>query len=180
MIARKFHIFLIASMLFSTALVRADEFPRTTKPVLVWTDTNSKITKPLFARCDTRKEWSTVWQKHQGRDADPYMSIAPYPEIDFESYMAIAIFHGKSSMNSGIWVREVVEEKSRIRIHYQPSWYQIVVDTQTNAREALAETNSFAFILLPRSRKEIVFEEDVRRTIQGPSVWKERARIAGR
>ena len=145
---------LAASILLSVSQVVADEFPRIVKPVLVWTDTDSNLIKPYFARCDTRTEWVAIWQKHQGRDADPYLTIPAYPEIDFDSYMVIAIFHGKSSMNSGIWVRQVIEEKTCTRIRYQPSWYQIstgayVPDSKADqmSREKTFDTRSFAFVL---------------------------------
>ena len=79
---------------FSEFVVLADDLPRNMKPVMVLTGTDSKQTKETFARCCTRETWLANWRKHHGKDKDS--ALSPCPEVDFDSFMVVVIFQGKS------------------------------------------------------------------------------------
>src|SRR5262249_37712863 len=173
---------LAASILFCASHVLAGDFPRTIKPVMAWAGNDNKQTKPCFARCDTPEEWAAIWQKHHGLGTDRTADVPPCPEVDFGSYMVVAILHGQFGMTTGISVREVVEEKSRLRVRYELFGCQIGAGMDSRAYEKLlqkfAETHCFAFVVLPKNSKTVVLERDERHLINGPPRWKEVVKLA--
>ncbi len=165
---------LIGILLVSPSGGSADELPRKIKPVMVWTGTDSKQTKQSFARCGSQKEWEAIWQKH--RSSNKKTPRDPCPDVDFASYMVVVVFYGKSDSNTGISVKEVGEEKECIRLRYKPRWYQTAfLADATGSEEGWRKT--FAFVVLPRSAKTIILEEDVQNIINAPAVWKEQAKL---
>jgi hypothetical protein len=159
------------------------ELPRNLKPILVWTGTDTKQPIEQFTRCCSQKDWKAVWNAHGGRAKDTD-DLAP--EVDFDSYMIIAVFHESSRLRIG----DIREENGCIRIRYHPYGNQIVFVPDPNARTVKIieagrgeidpekpRTLSFAFVLLPRSKEAIVIEEDVQSLIGKPAIWKERARL---
>jgi hypothetical protein len=178
------YIFLfVAFTALPTANMSGEEIPRELKPVMVWTGTETRQAKETFARCSTRKEWEAIWQQHQ---ADANTNAPKCPEINFDSFMVVAIFHGNSSLNNGIEIRAVLEEKDCIRLRYRPLWYQYscislilrMEDGTTSEIEPKIATRSFAFVVLPCSRKSVVLEEDDHHIIGDAPAWKERAKFA--
>src|SRR4051794_26434420 len=83
----------------------AAEPPCKIKPVVVWSGTRSAQTKELLARCSSDDELIKIWEKH-ARFAPGSAQFAR-PQIDFDTHMLVAIFHGKSDTNHGIHVAEV-------------------------------------------------------------------------
>ncbi len=150
----------------------AEETPRKLKPVITLTGTDSKQIKESFARCGSQMEWVDTWHKHKGGDAE--VDRRTCPVVDFESYIVVAIFHGKSSVNEGITVMAVTDETDCVRVRYRPSWFQ----TAFSSKPKSYDTQSYAFVVLPKSPKVLVLEEDVRDNLREPPIWKERARLA--
>jgi hypothetical protein len=153
----------------------AEETPRKLKPVMVWTGTDSKQAKESFTRCCSQKDWEVSWHKHQGGDGQANHRTCP--EIDFDSYMVIVIFHGKSSQNIGINIVDVFEDKESFHVRYKPLWYQIGILLGANLDQKQLDTQSYVFIVLPKSQKAIVLEENVSGVIVGPPIWKERTKM---
>jgi hypothetical protein len=161
----------------------AEPAPRKIKPVMVWAGTDGNEPKESFDRCSSQKEWEAVWHKHQGRDerANGLTGL----EFDFDSYMVIAVFQGKSLKNFGVQVFSVLEEKDCIRVQFRPPTWQTGFSLQEDGPDKKKESDemkydaqSFAIIVLPKSRKAIVFDEDVRSLIDAPPIWKERAKLS--
>jgi hypothetical protein len=149
----------------------AEPAPRKVKPVMVWAGTDGNEPKESFDRCSSQKEWEAVWYKHKGRDEEVHRLTRP--EFDFDSYMVIAVFQGGSLKNFGVDVHAILEETDCIRVQIRgPSW-----QTRVNHEEKY-DAQSFAIIVLPKSGKAIVFEEDVRGRIDEPPTWKERAKLS--
>src|SRR4051794_40171266 len=96
----QYHVLFLVPVLLVVTPVSADELPRKLKPVVVWTGTDSKQAKMSFARCCSQKEWQTTWHKHQSSTAKAKSQRCP--EVDFDSYMVVVIFHGESFQNTGI------------------------------------------------------------------------------
>jgi hypothetical protein len=161
----------VASLALSP--VFAGDTPPKVKPVIVLTGTDSKQDKRSFARCLSKEEWRAIWHKQHGWDN------RTCPEVDFDSYMVLAIFHGKESLNTGLDIYEVLKEKDRLRVRYQPRWYQVGYIRPPTKQDLERElTRSFAFVVLPRFEKEVQIEEDVQGILGKPPVWKERGKLA--
>jgi hypothetical protein len=93
---------------------------RKLKPVVAWTGTDSKQTGDSFARCCSPKDWYATWQAHRGRKGNAEDPTCP--EVDFQSYMVIAVFRKTSRIS----VSDIVEENHCVRVRYQPWGNQIV------------------------------------------------------
>ena len=78
-------------------------------------------------------------------------------------------------------VIEVAEEKDRVRLRYRPTWYQTGIGQPPPEEFQIDwkdwDTQSYAFIVLPRSNKVLILEEDVHDIIGDPPEWKERVRF---
>jgi hypothetical protein len=164
---RRLLLFVISSAL-AVASTSAQDLPKKLKPVFVYTGIDSKQTKQSFTRCTSQKEWQARWQEHRG--AEEKNDRCRCPEIDFDSFMVVVIFHGKSDCNDGLEIVSTVEEKDCVRVRFKPMWYQI-------AGRGDYDTQSYVFCVLPRSQKAIVFEEDVKSIIADPPKWKEQAKL---
>jgi hypothetical protein len=165
---------LVVAALSSAAPARSEDLPRALKPVIVWTGTDSKQAKESFSCCRSQAEWEASWNKHQGRDEKA--EGQPCSQVDFDTHMVIVLFHGESSQNHGIDIASVSEERGCVRLHYKPSWFQVVF-REGEARRSYA-TQSYAFVVLPQSRKAVVLEEDAQTLIGVPPDWQERAKLA--
>jgi hypothetical protein len=74
--------------------------------------------------------------------------------------------------NFGVDVHSILEETDCIRVQYRsPSW-QTRFDI-----EQKYDAQSFAFIVLPKSQKTIVFDEDVQHLLGESPIWEERAKL---
>jgi hypothetical protein len=148
--------------------VVADDLPRKSAPIVVITGTDSEQTKRSFARCFTEGELHDCWRKHRVKDED----CLGCPTVDFDSYMVVAIFYGKRRQDHGIWVREIVEEKECIRFRFQPNSYQC---SNVPGSFKVCDTMSYAFVVLPKSTKELVLEEQTSGSLISPPVWTQQA-----
>jgi hypothetical protein len=173
----RYQALLVVAALSPTMPARSEDLPRALKPVVVWTGTDSKQAKESFACCRSQAEWEASWNKHQGRDEKA--EGQPCPQVDFDTHMVIVLFHGESSQNHGIDVVSVSEERECVRLRYRPSWYQVGVSREGAAGPPRSHaTQSYAFVVLPRSRKAVVLEEDIQHYIGKPPEWEERAKLA--
>lgn len=152
----------------SAASAIASPPARFIKPVVVVTGIDSKEDKESFSCCRTRDDWVKVWAKHTGI-ADEH-KCRPI-EIDFESYMVLALFQGKHHSNRGIAVDPIADEPTQLRVRYRPLWYAKVPKSSGST-----STQSYAFVVVPRSNKAILIEGLAagRRDID---VWVEKTRI---
>jgi hypothetical protein len=163
----------------------AADSPRKIKPAVVWTGIDTKQAKDFFARCCSPKDWQATWNAHRGsgNTANP----PDCPEIDFDSYMVIAVFRDTSRIR----ISDIVEEKECIRVRYQPWGNQVVFipDPERSTVKVVEagrgeihpekpRTLSFAFAVLNKGNKAIVIEEDVQPILGKQPVWEERAKFS--
>lgn len=163
---------------------------RQMKPALVWTGTDSKIDKEAFVRCTSQPECDELWQKHRGvnpwgtvvqqqKDDSQELDHCQYcPQVDFDSHMIVAVFSGRGA-HEGMSVKSVLDERDFVRIGYKVETSQ-PGPARPNAPRTPARkpAQGYVFAVLPRSEKPIILEQDVRREINAPPVWIERARLA--
>lgn len=172
----------VRSDVASAASAPAANTPRKVEPVMVWKGLDSKETTPSFERCTTMAEWHTVWLKHCGANKERYDVICP--EVDFDRFMVVALFGGESGQNSGIRYREVVEEIDCIHVRYEDPFGQWLILATADGVKIISDIgeidlekkqNNFLFVVLPKSKKSMLIEQDVRREIGKPAEWKTRA-----
>jgi hypothetical protein len=161
----------------------SNDGPRQVKPVLVWTGINTKQPTEGFARCCSQEEWKATWNSHSVRDKDQGDSTCP--AIDFDAYMVLAVFQDSSRL----CLAEVLEENDCLRVRYRRYGNQIIFIPDPDGTVKVIEcgrgeierdkprTLGFVFVLLPRSNKAILFEDDVQNLIGGPPVWQVREKL---
>lgn len=150
-----------------------DDWPRRVSPAIVLTGTDSAVAKRSFIRCTSKAEFHSLWKRHQAGDKNEY--VRAYPEIDFSSHMVIAWFEGTMIFGSGFREIEVFERPGCLHVRFDSSANGQVIFTPTRGKGC--EIRSYAFVVVPISRKEVVFEEKWRLVTTDPYSWKERARI---
>ncbi len=149
-------------------------------PVIILSGNDSKQTRKSYWRCDAQYEWQAAWQKHNGHEA-------LLPTNDFENYMVVVIFLNKGESDVGIVIHAVEESKDIVRLRYKPFTYQIAsanfapngfVNTSNTENTAKKKDNQcFAFVILHKTSKPIVIEEDVQSLLTSPPSYKERVRL---
>jgi hypothetical protein len=163
----------------TTAAPPADA-PRAIKPIMTWAVSVGPQVKGVLGRCDTETEWQTVLDQFRGKhDGTADWSR---PDVDFGANMVVVICHADEA--AGTQIFEVAEDATKIRVRYKAGGIQTGLPPDDEAerskqREWLARQYTFrtTFVVLPASRKPIVFEQGVGGTINMPNSWKERARV---
>ena len=149
------------------------ESPTTLTPIVTWSGIDSNCDKFGVERCHSVAEWEAVWKKHRGVETPQ----STRPEIDFVSYMVIAIFDGQSSQNYGLTIAEIVNGEKSIRVRFRPHWYQIAGLPMSEADDLKLRTQSFVFVVLPTSEKSIVIEDDVKDNSRALPKWRIRKTV---
>jgi hypothetical protein len=162
---------LTATSLNSAAL--AGDPPKNFKPVVVWTGTDSGQTKASVARCVSKDQWQATWKAHEHEGGEAGRLA---PEVDFERYMVLAVFQGENVQNHGLFHFEVMDETDCLRVRYVTGYFQTAGHSDSEADKRRLETQSYAFLVLPKSSKAIVFEEA--KDVRARTGWVEQGRIA--
>jgi len=158
-------------------LFAAEATPSALRPCVVLTGADSLVKSPGYVRVESEKEWASVWHHHKGveetKEHDAFFNPLGLPGIDFDRYMVIAVFCGSGWNSAGVTVASLTEERERLLLRFQGKWYQ-TAGPDGGGRPACA----YGFLVLPRTEKTVVLEENVQHLIGGPPVWKERASLA--
>jgi hypothetical protein len=165
--------FLALAVLVSWCCEQARSDPPTQKmkPVIVWSDIDSHITEPRFLCLRSADEWAKIWRLHKGRAPDDSLCPPP-PEIDFSSYMVVALFNGSYSQDLGLTIDRVDDQKDVIRLRYERNVYSVA------GRPIRTKTYDYAFVVLPKSKKPVLIEEKVLGETRESAVsWRERAHL---
>ncbi len=160
-------IALFLGLFFAQEKTPLADQPRTVKPVLVWTGTDSSVSKRQFFRVENPEAWEKTLKEHSDSGTDRPMDAKIVP--DFDGYSVLAIFDGKNLNNRGIEIVSIVEKKESVLIRYRLLSFQ----TGDNVKF----TQSYCFVLLQRTKKPVVVEQDVRDLIRMDPVWKVRATL---
>ena len=158
--------------------VAAESMPPPPRPCVILTGADSQVKSEGYFRVESEKEWTSVWHRHKGveevKQYDTFFNPLGLPGIDFDKYMVIAVFYGSGWNNAGIKVVSITEEKERLLLRFRGKWYQTVgPGPDGGGRPGCA----YGFLVLPRTAKTVVLEEDVQHLTGGPPVWKERASL---
>ncbi len=140
------------------------------KPLVTISGADSKVRKPSYERIATADKWTEAWARHLGTSKeDAYRSLM---EIDFERCEVVAIFRGDRTNVRGIKILPLFTDHDYLILRIED------VDYQTNgADNNKPRDKPYAFVVIPKTSKEIILEEDVQHYKGEPPEWKEIIRI---
>jgi hypothetical protein len=142
------------------------------KPLVAISGTDSRVTKPSYARITTPEDWVRIWVSHLGTTSDN--AYRPHLEVDFDRCLVIAIFRGNKVNVRGIQIDSLSETRDSIAIRFNEITYQ----TEGPVDEYKVPDRPYTFIIVPKTDKTIIVEEHINRSLRGgPPVWKVRARL---
>jgi hypothetical protein len=151
---------------------QAKEAVKKARPLIVLNGGDSQVKHESFRRLSSEKEWDETWAEHLGTTTDDYYRTGF--DFDSQNLMVVAVFLGETINVTGIEVSEILESPNTITIRTIDRGYQTMVQ---EGEEFPPPDRPYAFILLPRSTKEVVIEEGLLREKGGPPEWKLRARL---
>jgi hypothetical protein len=136
----------------------------------VLTGDNSHVSKPAFTRIDSSSLWKKTWLTHLGKEQDTIYRTAM--EVDFGRCTVTAIFGGQSVNSCGYRIESVHENGNTIVVRFDD------ISFQTAGPDGGAvQVRPYAFIVLPKTSKPIVLEENVQSYKREEPEWKEVARL---
>ncbi len=151
----------------------AGENAESVKPFVVISGADSHVTKPSLAAIQVDEQWQRVWAQHLGTTVDDAYRAAM--EVDFDRCMVVAVFRGSTRNVRGVTIDSVSAMGASTRIRLNDVGYQ----TGGKSSERPLD-RPYAFIVLPKSAKHVVVEENVQQYKGEPPVWKEWRRTEGR
>ncbi len=159
-----------STLLFSFTQLHSADAPNKIKPVMILSGSDSGVSKPLTELCRSDKELRAVWDKHQDGDDRHHC-----PDMNFDSFMVIAMFLGTVEGKASIWVFEIVEDADAIHVRIFAGGPQtgVTEEEESEADRLKRITRSYAFVVLPTSKKKVIVEEDELRSLVDPHKWKE-------
>jgi hypothetical protein len=157
-------------ILVSRPAASAERAGKTTKPLLVITGPNSNVRKPEYHRIASAKQLQKVWLQHHGKTAQQaFEERLTGLNVDFDRCIVVAIFQGAGTNSRGVTVDSVTETEKTVTVRFDESHYQ--------TSGGFDRSSAFAFVVLPKSKKAVVLEENVQGLKGRPAKWKERARL---
>jgi hypothetical protein len=118
-----------------------------------------------------------LWLSHLGKtEADRFREHLPIVQIDFEKCMVIAIFQGAKTNSRGLRVISVNENNDNVTLRVDDMSYQTSGGLNGGGGGGVP-VKPYAFVVISKSAKLVVVEEDVQSLKDKPPEWKERARL---
>jgi len=128
--------FLAATVLVSSCLLtavvigqqqRASDAPVWVKarPIVSWEGSYSAITEREYHRIVDEGDLKAIWEHHADANAerDCYGQLV-LPKIDFDRFMALAIFNGEGWNTRGMFLVEMADTPNDVQIRFDASTYQ--------------------------------------------------------
>lgn len=131
----------------------ADNVDEVSKPLVTISGTDSKVAKPSYERISTSEKWAEAWLRHSGTTKDDFHR--PLMEIDFDRCTVVAIFRGEKTQVRQLVIDSVLEKSKAIIIRFTELGYGI----GGTGPQKPENRYPYAFIVLPKSNKDIVFVE---------------------
>lgn len=142
-------------------------------PVVVISGDDSKILEREYHRVVTLHDWAVLWHRHKGLklsgEYDLFFNHAGLPLVDFERYMVLGIFQGKSVNSAGLKAISLSYQTGQIVFKFDDKSFQSTDGPTANA----TVPSPYGLFVIPKSDWPMVLEEDVRRLISGAPEWKE-------
>jgi hypothetical protein len=168
---------------FTNQLVtRGDGHLAKLQPSVLFSGTHSAIRMRLLTVVHHERGWKELWEHHRGTDRDPpFTERSQALAINFESQFVVAVFTGDDSALDVTTFTRGDAVLVRFKAHgvQTEGRYPGQVDPRSAHQKAKDEAVAdYCFVVLPRPAKTIVIEEDVRRQLGDPPVWRERVRFS--
>ncbi|WP_425399735.1 hypothetical protein [Aeoliella sp.] len=141
-------------------------------PLAVLSDDDSHVTQASFRRIDTQQQWSQVWLEHL--DIEPVYDNPNREsfQVDFKRCMVVAIFGGATTNTAGYRVDTVTNEVNTVVLRFEARTYQTA-----GPNGGAAHVTPYAFVVLPKTTKNIVLERSAERYKGQPPVWRKVAEL---
>jgi hypothetical protein len=163
----KFKVLLVMLGLFTSCIAAQNE---ESKSLVAISGAHSRVNKESYERITTSKDWTQAWCRHIGTsDTDDYRSLM---EIDFDRCMVIAIFRGEQIHVRGIVIHPLITNGESIILRFEQLTYQTIVGDKVKPPET-----PYAFVVIPKTNREIILEENVQQYLGEPPQWKECMRL---
>jgi len=111
-----------------------------------------------------------VWAAHLGTSPDDAYRAAF--EVDFDKCVVVAILKGDQINVRGVEVNSLLDNQDSTILRFTQVYYQTA-----NVGKNKPPDKPFAFVVLPKTNKQIILEEDVYTVTNEPPKWKEIARL---
>lgn len=154
----------------ASAAPDADKSTVANSPLVVFTSNDSHMSKADYRKIASAEEWTQTWLEHLGMQEDTI--YRPSMEVDFSRCTVVAIFSGKSINGRGFRVESVTEDNDKIVVRFDDISYQTAGPDGGGD-----QVTPYAFIVLPKSEKPVVLEENVQNIKGELPKWKEVARL---
>lgn len=148
------------------------------KPLLSLHGRKCKVAKGSYRRIESPDAWKALWLEHQTGSAkpDPIPEEVVTGEVDSTRCMVIAVFEGKEGRWEGFAVYSVTETSGQVLVRVSPLSRQTGVGVPPGqCGDGDQYLSGWGVFVLPRTKKTVVIEEDVREYLPDPPVWKKRA-----
>lgn len=137
-------------------------------PLAVLSGGDSNIAEPQCLRITSDLAWAELWSRHLGTRVDDHYRARF--EVDFSRCTVVAILLGDSINTCGIEIHRVAEVHDSVTVRFDTLKYQTA--GQDNHRPP---DTPYAFVILPRTEKNIVVVRGVREYTGPPTAWKVQA-----
>jgi len=152
------------------SILQGDAPSPSRRPILLLTGPTSQIDATEYHRITSTENWQTLWLRHHGKTAqEAFNERLTNVEIDFENHELIAIFQGVEINSRGLTIDSIIEDDDVITVRFD--------DWQYQSSGGADRCSTYGFVLLPKSTKPIVLEENVQGLKDEPPKWKQRARL---
>jgi hypothetical protein len=147
------------------------------KPLVAISGTDSHVSKPSYQLVTSPEEWTRVWVSHLGTTRDN--AYRPLLEVDFDRCVVVVIFRGVRVNIRQLEVHSLSETADSVVIRFDELGYQTSVRVGEDDEYKVPD-RPYAFVILPKTDKTIVLEENINRDVQREApVWKAIARLSG-
>jgi hypothetical protein len=144
------------------------------RPLLVLSGPQAAAEEPGVWLCSSQEVLGETWQAMMPEGALPDPTNVGVPVVDFDTCEAILIAGGAGRNASGYRVVEVLEDDGAVTVRIQRASYQTA-----GPGGGGVDVSPWALVLIPRTDKTIVVEEDTHRLKDEPPNWVERAAFPG-
>ena len=149
-----------------------------TRPLLVMTGWVSEIAEPRWRLAASQAVFDEEWMAHMGDRVQRAAQGWPMtPSIDFTACQAIFIFGGDGFNANGFRVEQMVEAADALTIRFDRISFQT---SSSDGPDHGHPARPWAVVVVPRTDRTVILEENVQGLIGEPPVWKRRAAFPGR
>jgi hypothetical protein len=161
-------------LLGSIARGAENEAPRpASKPLMAISGADSHVRKPSYERVTSQQDLSRVWSIHLGTSQDD--AYRPLLDVDFDRCLVVAIFRGEQRNIRGIQINSLSEAAESVLIRFLEIGYQTAGADNNKALD-----QPYAFVVVLKTNKEIVLQQDIQNMKNAPPKWNEVVRLPAR